>query len=433
MKREPWEEELWFKSLLLNSALDPVIVHDLDGNIFFVNEAVSKATGYTREELLRLNMKAISVQFGKEELRKRRHEMIETTGKAVFESDLIRKDGTTIPVEVHATSVLYRGEKAIASVIRDITERKKAEEELKESEARFRSLAQSATDAVIVCKHGETIVFWNRAAEEIFGYASDEIVGEPVEKIIPEQFRAAHKSKVESVLSAGRLELTRRVYEAVALRKDGTEFPIELSYGYWLMKGEIYFAAIARDITDRKRAEEALKQKDLAIRRAYVDVFYAVTGGRFIIMTLEEIEAALGEPLSEFEAISAYEELAAARKKMKDIVLKNFPPFEGLDGLLVAASEALTNAIKHAGGGTYRVYEKNGGVQIRVTDRGPGIDFSVLPKATLLAGYSTTATLGMGFSIMLELCDRVLLSTQPGNTTVVLESVPGRAQPRAVL
>ena len=433
MKKELWEEELWFKSLLLNSALDPVIVHDQDGRIFFVNEAASKATGYTREELLKLNMKDISVQFGQEELRKRRSELIETAGKAVFESDLVRKGGTTIPIEVHATSVVYKGQKAVASVARDITERKKAEEELKESESRFRSLAQSATDAVIVCKHGETIVFWNRAAEEIFGYSSEEIVGAPVEKIIPERFREAHRSKVESVLSAGRLELTRRVYEAVALKKDGTEFPIELSYGYWLMKGEIYFAAIARDITDRKRAEEALKQKDLAIRRAYVDVFYAVTGGRFIIMTPEEIAAALGKPISGTERISSYEELADARKKLKEIVLGSFAPFEGLDGLLVAASEALTNAIKHAGGGTYRVYIKDGSVQIQVIDKGPGIDFSVLPKATLLAGYSTTATLGMGFSIMLELCDRVLLSTQPGSTTLVLEMGPGRLPSRAVL
>ncbi|MHB0975598.1 MAG: ATP-binding protein [Candidatus Aquicultorales bacterium] len=74
-----------------------------------------------------------------------------------------------------------------------------------------------------------------------------------------------------------------------------------------------------------------------------------------------------------------------------------------------------------SGSGTYRLFVTDDALQVVVTDRGPGIDFTTLPKATLMFGYSTTASLGMGFSIMLELCDRVLLSPQPGNTTVVLE------------
>ena len=89
--------------------------------------------------------------------------------------------------------------------------------------------------------------------------------------------------------------------------------------------------------------------------------------------------------------------------------------------LLSTAGEALDNAIKHAKGGTYRVFAKGHHLQVAIGDEGPGIDFRMLPRATLVPGFSTAASLGMGFTIMLQLCDRVLLSTRPGHTAVVLE------------
>jgi anti-sigma regulatory factor (Ser/Thr protein kinase) len=90
--------------------------------------------------------------------------------------------------------------------------------------------------------------------------------------------------------------------------------------------------------------------------------------------------------------------------------------------------EALTNALKHARGGTYQVFAKDGCVQVAIADEGPGIDFRTLPRATLVPGFSTAASLGMGFTIMLQLCDRVLLCTRPGRTEVGLEWTGGRRQ-----
>jgi anti-sigma regulatory factor (Ser/Thr protein kinase) len=94
--------------------------------------------------------------------------------------------------------------------------------------------------------------------------------------------------------------------------------------------------------------------------------------------------------------------------------------------MLSAAGEALDNALKHAGGGAYQAFAREDCLQIAISDDGPGIDFRTLPRATLVPGFSTAASLGMGFTIMLQLCERVLLSTRPGHTVVVLEFAPVR-------
>jgi anti-sigma regulatory factor (Ser/Thr protein kinase) len=87
----------------------------------------------------------------------------------------------------------------------------------------------------------------------------------------------------------------------------------------------------------------------------------------------------------------------------------------------VAYAEAATNALKHAGSGSCQLFRRGGTVQVAVSDTGPGIDFRLLPKATLLPGFSSAQSLGMGFTIMLDLSDRILLATAPGRTRVVLE------------
>ena len=88
----------------------------------------------------------------------------------------------------------------------------------------------------------------------------------------------------------------------------------------------------------------------------------------------------------------------------------------------MASGEAVTNGVKHAGSCEVQVYTYGEAVQIRVTDHGSGIDFSDLPKATLLPGFSTKRSLGMGYAVILDICDRVLLSTSPEGTTLILEA-----------
>ncbi len=140
----------------------------------------------------------------------------------------------------------------------DITERKQAEEMLRDAEQRFRSVVQTASDAIIVSDSRGEIVFWNRGAETIFGYSVDEAIRKNITIIMPERYREDHGEQMSHVISTGEVEIIGRTVEMSGLRKDGSEFPLELSLATWSSKGEVFFAAIIRDITERKE-EEARK------------------------------------------------------------------------------------------------------------------------------------------------------------------------------
>jgi anti-sigma regulatory factor (Ser/Thr protein kinase) len=178
---------------------------------------------------------------------------------------------------------------------------------------------------------------------------------------------------------------------------------------------------MVEDITQRKLAEEALREKDQAIRAAYSDVIAAVTGGKLVLETPEEMTAALGQPMGREWQLDDASRLTEVRHAIAPVLVAAGLPSEDVDAYVLAADEAMSNAIKHGGGGHIRVRRAEHAVQIEVTDHGPAIDFEFLPRAALLPGFSTVQSLGMGFTIMLEASDRLLLTTQPGLTSVVLE------------
>lgn len=132
-------------------------------------------------------------------------------------------------------------------------------ESLEASEQRFRSTAQSAADAMISIESDGKIIFWNQAAEKIFGYSNEEIMGKPITLLMPEQFREPHQKGMNRVISTGKSNLMGKTYEMVGLRKDGREFPVELSISSWKTKDELFFTGIVRDITERKIMEDELK------------------------------------------------------------------------------------------------------------------------------------------------------------------------------
>ena len=133
-------------------------------------------------------------------------------------------------------------------------------ESLEASEKRFRSITQTASDAIITINGQGKITYWNNAAENIFDYSRDEICGEQITLIMPDRFRDAHQKGLNRVLSTGKSRLLGKTYEMVGLRKDGSEFPIELSISSWKTKDEPFFTGIVRDVTERKQMVEELKE-----------------------------------------------------------------------------------------------------------------------------------------------------------------------------
>src|SRR5262245_40873642 len=136
------------------------------------------------------------------------------------------------------------------------------ERALRESERRFRSFADSANDAMITAGENGEIVSWNRAAERMFGHRSAEVAGKPLSILMPERFRARHDAGLRRVVEAGAGRLIGTTVEVVGLRKDGTEFPIELSLSTWETADGRFFGGIIRDIADRKRAGEHARALD---------------------------------------------------------------------------------------------------------------------------------------------------------------------------
>ena len=123
-------------------------------------------------------------------------------------------------------------------------------------ESRFRSVAQTASDAVITADGDGVIVFWNASAQDLFGYAEEEAVGQPLTIIIPEGYRDAHRAGLDRYKTTGEANVIGNTVELTGLRRDGTEFPVELSLGSWETAAGVSFSAIIRDITERKRAEQ---------------------------------------------------------------------------------------------------------------------------------------------------------------------------------
>jgi len=138
----------------------------------------------------------------------------------------------------------------------------KVEYALGESEERFRSIVESATDAIILADDRGHIVSWNTAASTLFLYSKEEVVGKPLTMLMPERYRGAHLKALQNLQSTGKPRLIGKTLELHGVKKDGTEFPLELSLGTWMTETDRCFSGFIRDITERKRAEEQLRTSE---------------------------------------------------------------------------------------------------------------------------------------------------------------------------
>ncbi len=129
-----------------------------------------------------------------------------------------------------------------------------------ESNERLRAIVETASDPIIGADMSGNIMMWNSAATRTFGYSSEEVMNQPVTMIMPERFAALHEHAMQRALAVGRLYYAKHVREVAGLRKDGTEFPVEVSISAGKIHQEMFFTAIIRDITERKRKDEELKK-----------------------------------------------------------------------------------------------------------------------------------------------------------------------------
>jgi PAS domain S-box-containing protein len=150
-----------------------------------------------------------------------------------------------------------------------LKECRQAESALRASEQRFRAVAYSANDAIIIADGAGRILDWNRGAGKIFGYTEAEALGQPLTLLLPPRFHEGHRNGMQRLQAGGEPHVVGQTIELTGRRKDGSEFPLELSLAEWATVSDRFYTGIIRDITDRKRAEEALRQSEEQFRAIF--------------------------------------------------------------------------------------------------------------------------------------------------------------------
>jgi PAS domain S-box-containing protein len=256
------ESEAQFRSVM-ESAIDAIISADAEGKIRSWNSAATALFSYTGAEVIGQPIEIIIP----ERFRQSHEEGIRRVssggeshviGKTV-ELAAIRKDGSEFPVELSLATWFLDEKRYYTGIIRDISERKQAEQ-------KFRSVTESAIDAIISADHIGEIVSWNKAATNILGYTEEEVIGKRLELIIPDRFHEAHRNGMARFTKTGEAHVIGTTVELAARTKSGEEVPIELSLSTWTVRDDRYYTGIIRDIGERKRAEEALRQSEQALR-----------------------------------------------------------------------------------------------------------------------------------------------------------------------
>lgn len=280
-ERKRAEERIYFQAHLLGAVGQAVIATDLQGRITYWNQAAEKLYGWPADEVMGRFIIEVTPS---EELKDRAEEIMSElrAGKSWSGEFLLqRRDGTLFPALVTDTPVQDERRKlvGIIGVSTDITERKRDEEALRESEARHFAVVNLAFDAIVTMTSDGNIEAFNEEAENVFGYETAEVVGQPVTVLMPERFREKHRAGLSHYLKGGASRfIGQRRIELTGQRKDGVEFPLELSLAEVRGGGNPLFTAILRDITERKRAEERLRYQafhdsltNLANRQLFVD------------------------------------------------------------------------------------------------------------------------------------------------------------------
>jgi PAS domain S-box-containing protein len=261
--------EARFRSIFEHAATGMATVTPT-GKFLQVNPAFCRLLGYTPEELQRMSVQEIThpgdLAATCQVLQMGRTGAIQVLA---IEKRYLRKDGSVAWAHTNATWIQDATGKPLYSValVQDISERKTAEEALRESEARKGAILDTALDAILTIDHLGRALEFNPAAERLFGFLRDEVIGQDIlDQIVPAEGRAAVREGLEAYFRTGVSPLKGRHVEMTALRKNGTRIPVEFAVSRIRIAGVPAFTAYIRDLTERKKAEEVLRQREEQVR-----------------------------------------------------------------------------------------------------------------------------------------------------------------------
>jgi PAS domain S-box-containing protein len=241
--------------LLFESNPHPMWVYDVETLGFLaVNEAAIAHYGYSADEFRAMSIIDIRPPEEVLPLLQTIRELSPDKTTVVFRKHS-KKDGTIIDIEGTSREVYLAGRRARLVLAIDITERKRQEEALHESEERYRTVTETASEAIITIDEQSKILFVNPAAELTFGYSSEEMLGQELTMLMPGYLRHLHRAGLKRYAADGERHIAWHGTELPGLHKSGAEIPLEISFGEFIRNGRRFFTGICRDITDRKQAD----------------------------------------------------------------------------------------------------------------------------------------------------------------------------------
>lgn len=267
-----------FSKIFRQSPMAMTLTSTKDHRYIEVNETFEHLTGWRRDELIGRTPFDIGLWVDAGERGETTKRLLIEGHVRDLETRFRMRDGSIRTCLGTAELIELNGEPCMLAVAADVTEYKHAQEELRESQQRLSGIITSAMDSIISVDGQQRIVLFNAAAEKMFRCSAAEAIGRPVERFIPERFRSAHG---EQIRQFGETDVTGRAMGAIgspwAVRADGEEFQIEASLSQIEVSGNKLSTVILRDITERKLAEEALRNSEERFSKAFRSSPLAVT------------------------------------------------------------------------------------------------------------------------------------------------------------